>query len=176
MVGRVKAGDRLFTLDDRPFRASIARAKAVLSEAGSYLALALTLSEAQPVPVEEFEHERTRLASASVCVAQACVDGALANFEETFLTALEEAETALTFYAAEKERYAALVASADAAAEAAEIARTRYRVGSANFLSVLDAERTLIETRTALARSEAARASAEINVFMAMGGGWTGSP
>lgn len=90
--------------------------------------------------------------------------------------ALEEAETALTFYAAEKERRAALVACAHAAEKAAELARTRYRVGSANFLSVLDAERTLIEIRTALAQSEAARASAEIDVFMAMDDGWTGTP
>lgn len=104
--------------------------------------------------------------------AEAGVDVALANFEETFLTALEEAESALTNYAAEKERYAALEASLAAAEEAAELARTRYRIGTDNFLSVLDAERTLIETRTALAQSEAARASSEINVFMAMGGGW----
>lgn len=104
--------------------------------------------------------------------AEAGVDIALANFDETFLTALEEAEVALTNYAAEKERYAALEASAAAAEEAAEIARTRYRAGSANFLSVLDAERTFIETRTSLVQSEAAKASAEINVFMAMGGGW----
>src|SRR5690606_11549732 len=104
--------------------------------------------------------------------AEAGVDGALANFDEAILTALEEAEVALTNYAAEKERYAALEASLAAAEEAAELSRTRYRIGTANFLSVLDAERTLIETRTALAQSEAARASAEINVFMAMGGGW----
>lgn len=111
-------------------------------------------------------------ARARLSAAEAGVDGALAQFDETFLTALEEAETALTNYAAEKERYAALAASAAAAQEAAELARTRYRVGAANFLSVLDAERTLVDTRSALAQSEAARASAEINVFMALGGGW----
>ena len=45
-------------------------------------------------------------------------------------------------------------------------------IGTDNFLAVLDAERTLVETRTTLAQSEAAQASAEINVFMALGGGW----
>ena len=97
----------------------------------------------------------------------------MANFDETFLSALEEAETALTNYAAEKERYAALEASLAAAEQAAELATTRYRIGADNFLAVLDAERTLIETRTTLAQSGAAKASAEINVFMAMGGGWS---
>ncbi|MFN3312009.1 MAG: TolC family protein [Hyphomonas sp.] len=127
-------------------------------------------------PLISWNFPNVTAARARLQAAEAGVDGALANFEETFLTALEEAETALTNYAAEKERYAALAASNAAAEEAAELARTRYRVGSANFLSVLDAERTLIDTRTALARSEAARASAEINVFMAIGGGWTGTP
>ena len=85
---------------------------------------------------------------------------------------MEETETALTNYAAEKERFAALSASLEAAEQAAELARTRYRIGTDNFLAVLDAERTLVETRTTLAQSEAAQASAEINVFMALGGGW----
>ena len=108
--------------------------------------------------------------------AEAGVDMALATFEETFLSALEEAEIALTNYAAERDRFTALQASLAAAEEAAELARTRYRIGTANFLSVLDAERTLIDTRTSLAQSEAAKASAEINVFMAMGGGWANDP
>lgn len=110
---------------------------------------------------------------ARIKAAEAGVDVALARFEGAFLTALEEAEAALTYHAAEKERYAALEASLEAAEEAAELARTRYQIGTANFLSVLDAERTLVETRTAVAQSEAAKGSAEIAVFMALGGGWT---
>jgi NodT family efflux transporter outer membrane factor (OMF) lipoprotein len=123
-------------------------------------------------PLISWNFPNVAAARARLKAAEAGVDIALANFDETFLTALEEAEIALTNYAAEKERYAALEASMAAAEEAAELARTRYRVGSDNFLAVLDAERTFIETRTALAQSEAAKASAEINVFMAMGGGW----
>lgn len=123
-------------------------------------------------PLISWNFPNVAASRARLKAAEAGVDAALANFDETFLTALEEAEVALTNYAAEKERYAALEASAAASEEAAELARTRYRVGSDNFLAVLDAERTFIETRTALAQSEAAKASAEINVFMAMGGGW----
>ncbi|ABI78721.1 RND efflux system, outer membrane lipoprotein, NodT family [Hyphomonas neptunium ATCC 15444] len=123
-------------------------------------------------PLISWNFPNVAAARARLAAAEAGVDIALANFDETFLTALEEAEIALTNYAAEKERYAALEASAAASEEAAELARTRYRIGSDNFLNVLDAERTFIETRTALAQSEAAKASAEINVFMAMGGGW----
>ena len=123
-------------------------------------------------PLISWNFPNVTAARARLKAAEAGVDIALANFDETFLTALEEAEIALTNYAAEKERYAALEASVAASEEAAQLARTRYRIGSDNFLAVLDAERTFIETRTALAQSEAAKASAEINVFMAMGGGW----
>lgn len=125
-------------------------------------------------PLISWNFPNTTVARARIKAAEAGVDAALAQFDETFLTALEEAETALTNYAAERERQAALEAALEASEEAAELARTRYRIGTANFLSVLDAERTLVETRLSLARSEAARASAEINVFMALGGGWTG--
>ena len=125
-------------------------------------------------PLIRWNFPNVAASRARLRAAEAGVEVALANFDETFLTALEEAEIALTNYAAEKQRYAALQASQDAAEEAAELARARYRIGTTDFLSVLDAERTLIETRTALAQSEAARASAEINVFMAMGGGWAG--
>lgn len=123
-------------------------------------------------PLISWNFPNVAAARARLKSAEAGVDIALANFDETFLTALEEAEVALTNYAAEKERYAALEASAAAAEEAAELARARYRAGSATFLSVLDAERTFIGTRTSLVQSEAAKASAEIDVFMAMGGGW----
>ena len=123
-------------------------------------------------PLISWNFPNLAAARAQLQSAEAGVDLALASFEETFLTALEETETALTNYAAEKERFAALAASLEAAEQAAELARTRYRIGTDNFLSVLDAERTLVETRTTLAQSEAAQASAEINVFMALGGGW----
>ena len=126
-------------------------------------------------PLISWNFPNVTVARARIKAAEAGVDGALAQFDEAFLTALEEAETALTNYAAERDRYDALEAALEASEEAAELARTRYRVGAANFLSVLDAERTLVETRTTLAQSEAARASAEINVFMALGGGWDGT-
>lgn len=125
-------------------------------------------------PLISWKFPNIAASRAQLKAAEAGVDVALANFDEAFLTALEEAEVALTNYAAEKERYAALEASLRAAEEAAELARTRYRIGTDNFLSVLDAERTLIETRTSLAQSQAARASAEINIFLALGGGWGG--
>jgi len=126
-------------------------------------------------PLISWNFPNVTVARARIKAAEAGVDGALSEFDETFLTALEEAETALTNYADARDRYAALEAALEASEEAAELARTRYRVGTANFLSVLDAERTLVETRTTLAQSEAARASAEINVFMALGGGWDGT-
>lgn len=93
---RVKAGDLLFTLDDRPFRATLAQAeaqlaqaKAELSQAQSDLERSELLSKSGAVSVEELEQNTTRLASASAAVAaaEAGVDAARLDLSFTRVTA-----------------------------------------------------------------------------------------
>ena len=104
--------------------------------------------------------------------AEAGADAALAEFDQTVLEALQETETAMSAYAAERRRRRSLQIARDAAAEAAELARVRYRAGAESFVTVLDAERTLADAETALARSDASAASAEVDLFVALGGAW----
>lgn len=113
---------------------------------------------------------------ARVRQARAGAEAALATFDGTVLTALQEVETALSDYAGERERNTALRAARDQSAEAARIVRLRYGAGSASFLEVLDAERTLATADAQLAASDANIVTAQITVFRALGGGWQDLP
>jgi len=113
---------------------------------------------------------------ARVKQAGAAAEAALASFEQTNLTALQETETALSAYARELDRRAALTRAAAQSADAARLARIRYDAGADSFLSVLDAERTRADLDAQLAASQAQVATNQIAVFKALGGGWPTPP
>jgi NodT family efflux transporter outer membrane factor (OMF) lipoprotein len=96
-----------------------------------------------------------------------------ARFQQSVLTAHEEAETALTAYNRSRERLEHLDDAAVASERATELARLRFEGGATGFLEVLDAERTLLEAqdRAALGRREAT--SSLISVYRALGGAWS---
>ncbi|MXO64500.1 efflux transporter outer membrane subunit [Altericroceibacterium endophyticum] len=104
--------------------------------------------------------------------AQATSKGALAAFDGAWFNALRESETALTRYAAQRERVESLSRSRDQNAEAARIARLRYQYGAESFQIVLDAERSLADSEAVLAVSRANLANQSISLFLALGGGW----
>lgn len=114
----------------------------------------------------------TGTARARIAQAQAGSDAALARFDASVLNALRETESALTVYARELDRNAALVAARDQSRLASEQARTLYRYGKTDFLTTLDAERTLAASESALAASDAQVATDQIQLFLALGGGW----
>ena len=64
----------------------------------------------------------------------------------------------------------------DQSAEAARLAQIRFQAGGASFLDVLDAQRTLVETESALAASDEALISDQVTVFKTLGGGWEEAP
>ncbi|RZJ88218.1 MAG: TolC family protein, partial [Brevundimonas sp.] len=113
-------------------------------------------------------------ARARIEQAGAGSDLALANFDQTVLEALEETETALSAYANELDRNAALRAARDQAATAARLSRLRFDAGADSFLTVLDAERTLASADATLAASDGLVVSYQVTVFKALAGGWTG--
>src|SRR5690606_22712635 len=111
-------------------------------------------------------------ARARVEQAGAGADAALATFDQTVLTALQETETALADYANELDRRSALQAARDQAANAARLSRLRFDAGADSFLAVLDAERTLAAADAQLAASEALVTTYQIALFKALAGGW----
>ncbi|HUD91914.1 efflux transporter outer membrane subunit [Sphingobium sp.] len=110
---------------------------------------------------------------ARIAAARADGDAALATFDGTVLRALEETETALSTYANALQRRAALQTARDEAARAARISTARQREGQIDFLTVLDALRTQAAADADLAAANRAVAFAQVDLFRALGGGWT---
>jgi NodT family efflux transporter outer membrane factor (OMF) lipoprotein len=109
---------------------------------------------------------------ARIAGAEAEAQGDLARFDKSVLVALEETETALSRYANQIERRAALQAAVGEAQAAANITRAQLREGLADSLAVLDAERTLADSEADLAEADARLINAQVDLFRALGGGW----
>jgi multidrug efflux system outer membrane protein len=103
---------------------------------------------------------------------EAATDAALAKYQQTVLQALEETDASLTAYAKAMVKQQHLQASATASLEAAKLARARYESGVADFLAVLDAERSALAAEDQLARSETQTATALLATYKALGGGF----
>ena len=123
-------------------------------------------------PLISWSFPNVLAARARIKQAGAASDAALATFDQTVLTALQETETALANYASELDRNAALKAARDQAATAARLSRLRFDAGADSFLTVLDAERTLAGADAQLASSDALITTYQIAVFKALAGGW----
>jgi multidrug efflux system outer membrane protein len=93
-----------------------------------------------------------------------------AIFEQAVLRALEETENALVAYRETQQRLVRLATQARESARAADIARVRYKEGAADFLSLLDAERTQLQAEDAVAQAESTVFTSVIAVYKALGG------
>jgi outer membrane protein, multidrug efflux system len=113
---------------------------------------------------------------ARIRAADAQTEAALALYEQRVLLALEETENALVDFTRQQARRGSLRASAQASEKAQNLARERYQFGVADFLTVLDAERTLLAAQDQLADSDTRTATALVAVYKALGGGWEIAP
>jgi NodT family efflux transporter outer membrane factor (OMF) lipoprotein len=109
---------------------------------------------------------------ARIRAADARTEATLAQYEQRVLLALEETENTLVDFQRQQARRDFLRASAQASQKASSLARLRYQFGVADFLAVLDAERTRLIAEDLLADSETRTALALIAVYKALGGGW----
>ena len=116
------------------------------------------------------DHARAR---ARVAGAEASTQEALAEFDGTVLRSLQETETALSAYANTLKRREALKAARDQADVAARIVRAQQREGQVDSLALLDAERTSAEAEAELANVEGQVATAQIDLFRTLAGGWS---
>ena len=109
---------------------------------------------------------------AGIEARSALQEQALVRYEAAVLVALEEVENALSAYAQEQVRRAALQESAQAAQEAAELAEHQYRSGLVDFTVLLDTQRSLLSAQDELARNSGTLASNLVRLYKALGGGW----
>jgi multidrug efflux system outer membrane protein len=97
---------------------------------------------------------------------------AQAQYDATVLRALQDVESSLVRYRTARSRVAQIRDAAQASERAAELARLRFTGGVADFLQVLDAERTQLEAQDQLAQSRTDAATAYASLFKALGGSW----
>ena len=105
--------------------------------------------------------------------SEARAQQSLAVFDQTVALALEETEGAFSAYTRNTQRADRLDEAARQADEAARLARIRYDAGVTDFLAVLDAEREVLTNRDQLVQARVGTATALVNVYRALGGGWT---
>jgi outer membrane protein TolC len=113
---------------------------------------------------------------ARIEVENARQEQALIVYERSILLALEEVENALVAYAKEQAHRAELSDAAAANAKAVDLANQRYGQGLVDFLSVLDAQRSLYASQDALVESERRISEDLVALYKALGGGWEMEP
>jgi multidrug efflux system outer membrane protein len=109
---------------------------------------------------------------ARVDVSRAREAEAQAQYNQTVLRALEEVESSLVRYRTTRARVERIQDAASASERAAELARLRFSSGVADFLQVLDAERTQLEAQDQLAQGRTEAATAYAALYKALGGNW----
>lgn len=94
------------------------------------------------------------------------------NYQKTVLQAWHDVDNALTAYQAEQARREQLTQAVAENQRALNLAQTRYQQGVADFLTVLDAERSLLASQQQLADSTTTVSANLVALYKALGGGW----
>ncbi|WP_028310889.1 efflux transporter outer membrane subunit [Derxia gummosa] len=109
---------------------------------------------------------------ANVQIAEADRDIAVASYEKAIQSAFREVADALARRATIDSELAARQAAVDASAEALRLTEARYRQGGADYLGVLDAQRSLYAAQQSLIAARLARAGNLVTLYKVLGGGW----
>ena len=102
--------------------------------------------------------------------SEAQSDAAAANYEKVVLTALEDTENSFVAYSTEQTQLKSLTEQAQASRRAAELADTQYRDGAADYLVLLDAQRTQLDAEDSVAQAQTAVNVSVVAIYKALGG------
>jgi NodT family efflux transporter outer membrane factor (OMF) lipoprotein len=108
----------------------------------------------------------------NIRIEEARTEQARVAYERAVLSAVEEAENAMTAYYQKNQRLLALQRSVAASVKSVELVRTLYTSGLTDFQNVLDMQRTLFLQQDKLAASRGQIILNLIRIYKAMGGGW----
>ena len=103
---------------------------------------------------------------------EAAADAALAAYKGVVLTALEDVENAVVALDTAQRRERELGVAFDAASNAALLSREQYRSGLTDFTTLSQQEAALLTSRNSAAQARADAATALVQLFGALGGGW----
>ncbi|MCX5633842.1 MAG: efflux transporter outer membrane subunit [Phycisphaerae bacterium] len=110
--------------------------------------------------------------NANIEVKKALTEQALLTYQKAVLTALQDVENALVAYSKEQQRNKALEDTAAANRKAVDLATQLYSQGQTEFLSVLDAQRSLYASEDSLVQSNRNLSTDLVALYKALGGGW----
>ncbi len=122
------------------------------------------------ITVPLFDGGRLR---AQLRLQTAVCDQALLAYRQVILTALREVQGAVSTLTRQRERKETLTRALEAARRADELARQRFTAGVIDFQPVLDTGRSLLTLEDSLATTRAAEVNALIQLYKALGGGWS---
>jgi NodT family efflux transporter outer membrane factor (OMF) lipoprotein len=107
---------------------------------------------------------------------KAVTDSAYIQYQRTVLTGLQQVESALAAFAHEWDHRQSLAKAVDYNQRALDLSLLLYQHGTSDFLSVLDAERTLFGSQQALSSSKQTISTDLVTLYQALGGGWADDP
>ncbi len=113
---------------------------------------------------------------ANLSAAEARYEQQAARYQQTVLTAFREVKESLVGYDKQRQRYREVRQQVEAAEDAFQTQRGRYERGIGDVLSLLDAERTLVQAQMRLANVHLAVLNARLALHRALGGSWTDTP
>lgn len=112
-----------------------------------------------------------RLSSISAA-ARARAQEARASYEGVALEAMREAGDALSAVRTARDQATAQETQANALRQALDLATLRYQAGLANYLDLLDAQRSLFNAELALSQAQLAELTSAVQLYKALGGTW----
>ena len=104
--------------------------------------------------------------------SEAAADGAFLTYKQTILLALEEIENAIVALNTARAREREFTVALDAANATALLGRLQYRNGLTDFITLNTAEASLLSARNGLAQARGDQATALVQLYNALGGGW----
>lgn len=133
---------------------------------GSFL---LTLVGGLTAPI--FEGGRLR---AQQALSQARYEELMETYRAATLSAFRDVENALSGATLYRQQLAAAREARAQSREAYRLAELRFRAGTVDFLTVLDAQRSIISTDDAVVQAQLSQLAALVDLYKALGGGWDG--
>jgi outer membrane protein TolC len=109
---------------------------------------------------------------AQVDIADLAAHASLMNYRKTILNAVQEVDTSVAAYDAERARLEKLDTAMEAGQRAVDLATARYNRGLTDFLNVVDAEREFYDLQEQYASAQVAQGEQFVRLYRSLGGGW----
>ena len=108
--------------------------------------------------------------------ARAAYEANVDDYRQVVLVAFREVEDSLADLRILQDQTVTQAEAVKASTRAAHLSRAQYQEGAVNFLDVIDADRTVLQSQRAAAQVAGLQAVSTVNLIRALGGGWSSAP